>query len=204
MITDGVSTKGIAVTPRGNWLKRNLISILALAFVLGLSGGIYYIWCRYPGLLVSLKSYGYFGAFLISLLFNASIILPVGNFLILAALGAALPMPYLVGIAAGAGAAIGECTGYLAGYSESKVVERSRLYQRVEVWVKRWGSLTIFLLSAAPLFFDVAGLAAGVLRFPFRKFIFWCWLGRTLFYIAVAYAGYFGWEAVLRLMARGG
>jgi membrane protein YqaA with SNARE-associated domain len=204
MITDSVDTKEIAVAAKGNWFKRNLFSILAISFVIGLSVGIYYTWAYYPDTLISLKHYGYFGAFLISLLFNATIILPVGNFLILAALGAAMPMPYLVGICAGAGAAIGECTGYLAGYSERKTAERSRLYLRVEEWMKRWGSLTIFVLSAAPLFFDVAGLAAGVLRFPFKKFLFWCWLGRTIFYIAVAYAGYFGWEAVLRLMARGG
>ena len=68
--------------------------------------------------------------------------------------------------------------------------------------MKRWGSLTIFLMSLAPLFFDVAGLAAGVLRFPFKKFIFWTWVGRTVFYVAVAYAGFFGWEALLRLIAR--
>lgn len=202
MSTGGVDTKEIAMVAKGSWFKRNLFSILAISFVVGLSVGIYIIWCRYPDRITSLKSYGYFGAFLISLLFNATIILPVGNVFFLAALGAVLPSPLLVGLAAGVGAAIGECTGYIAGYSESKAAERSKIYQRVEVWMRRWGSLTIFVLSAAPLFFDVAGLAAGVLRFPLKKFLFWCWLGRTIFYIAVAYAGYFGWEAMLRLLAR--
>jgi membrane protein YqaA with SNARE-associated domain len=204
MSTEEVNHGVIALAGKKSWFHRNLFSILAMSFVIGLSVGIYLIWCRYPEAIVSLKHYGYIGAFFISLLFNATIILPAGNFLLLSALGAALPLPYLVGIAAGAGAVIGECTGYLAGYSESKTVERSRLYRRVEVWVKRWGSLTIFLLSLFPLIFDIAGLAAGVLRFPFKKFLFWCWLGRTIFYIAVAYAGYFGWEALLRLIARAG
>jgi membrane protein YqaA with SNARE-associated domain len=185
-----------------SWFRRNLFSILVISYVTGLSAGIYIIWCFYPHVISSLKNYGYLGAFLISLLFNATIILPVGNVFLLAALGAALPSPLLVGLAAGVGAAIGECTGYMAGYSESKTVQRSKFYQRVEEWIKRWGSITIFVLSAAPLFFDLAGIAAGALRFPFKKFIFWCWLGRTLFYIAIAYAGSLGWTALLRFLSR--
>ena len=192
-----------AMIEKRSWLRRNLFSVLSISFVVVLSASLYIIWRLDPDMIRSLRSYGYPGAFLISLLFNATIILPVGNVFVLAALGAALPMPWLVGVAAGLGAAIGECTGYMAGYSESKAAERSKIYQRVEVWMKRWGSLTIFLMSLAPLFFDVAGLAAGALRFSFKKFIFWTWLGRTIFYIGVAYAGLFGWGALLRLLARG-
>ena len=198
-----MGTKELAMNEKGSWLKRNLFSVLAISFVVVLSVTIFIIWHFNPDVIRSLKSYGYLGAFLISLLFNATIILPVGNVFILAALGAALPIPALVGVAAGLGAAIGECTGYMAGYSESKTAERSKIYGWVEVWMKRWGSLTIFVMSLAPLFFDVAGLAAGVLRFPFKKFFFWCWLGRTIFYIGIAYTGYYGWEAMLRLFARG-
>ena len=190
------------MTEKASWLKRNLFSVLSISFVVVLSVAIFLIWHFDPEAISSLKNYGYFGAFLISLLFNATIILPVGNVFVLAALGAALPIPWLVGVAAGLGAAIGECTGYMAGYSESKAAERSKIYNWVEGWMRRWGSLTIFLMSLAPLFFDVAGLAAGVMRFPLKKFIFWCWAGRTIFYIAVAYAGFFGWNALLRLIER--
>ncbi len=201
---DSTEPEETTVPVRENWLRQNLISILSVTFVVALSVAIFLVWHYHPGWLESLRKFGYLGAFIISLLFNATVILPVGNVFVLAALGAAVPLPFLVGIAAGAGAAIGECTGYMAGYFESKVAERSKIYQRVERWVKRWGSLTIFVLALFPLFFDVAGLVAGVLRFPLKKFIFWCWLGRTIFYIAVAYAGALGWEALLRFLARGG
>jgi len=48
-----------------------------------------------------------------------------------------------------------------------------------------------------PFVFDLAGIAAGVLRFPFWKFFLLCWLGRTLLYIGAALAGAWGWEAML-------
>jgi membrane protein DedA with SNARE-associated domain len=191
-------TKIKVIREGGGWLRRNLISVISLTFVIALSIIIFCVWRYYPGKLESLKDFGYFGAFLISLLFNATLILPAGNFLVLSALGAIMPLPFLVGIAAGVGAAIGECSGYLAGYSGRKAAERSKLYERVETWMQHWGSLTIFILSLLPLFFDIAGLVAGVLRFPFWKFFLLTWLGRTIFYIAIAYAGFYGWGFLLR------
>ncbi len=167
-------------------------------FVFAITVTIVCLYRKSPETFSQLENYGYFGAFVISLLFNATVVLPAGNVFVLAALGAVLRYPLLVGVAAGAGAVIGELSGYLAGYSGRKIFMRSKLYNRVEEWLRRWGSLTIFLLSIAPLFFDVAGLAAGVTRFPIKKFIFYCWLGRTLFYIVVAFAGAYGWEALLR------
>ncbi len=196
------ATKNRVVREERGWVRRNIIPILALFFAVAISVTVFVVWRFYPGQFEALKKFGYLGAFLISLLFNATIILPAGNVFALAALGAILPYPILVGVAAGAGAVIGECTGYMAGYSGRKAAERSRLYERIEFWMQHWGSLTIFILSMFPLFFDVAGLAAGIMRYPFKKFILWCWLGRTIFYIAVAYAGYFGWEALLRFLAR--
>ncbi len=182
------------------WLRRNLFSLLMLLFVIALSVAIFYFYRRYPGRFDQLKAYGYPGAFIISLIFNATVVLPAGNVLVLAALGALLPVPALVGLAAGAGAAIGELTGYMAGYSGHKILERTEMYRRVEGLVKKWGSLTIFFLSMFPVIFDLAGLAAGVLRFPLWKFMLLCWLGRTIFYIGVAYAGALGWEALLRCL----
>lgn len=143
------------------------------------------------------KSYGYLGAFLISLTFNATLILPAGNILVLSVLGAVLPSAVVVGLVGGAGAAIGEITGYMAGYSGRGVAQRSKMYNRVEGWMRRWGTLTIFIMSVVPFIFDLAGIAAGVLRFPFWKFFLLCWLGRTLLYIGAALAGAWGWEAVL-------
>lgn len=85
----------------------------------------------------------------------------------------------------------------MAGRSGREIIGRNRLYNKVEGWMKKWGALTIFSLSVVPLIFDLAGMAAGALRFPFWKFLLFCWLGRTILYIGVAWAGALGWDAVL-------
>jgi membrane protein YqaA with SNARE-associated domain len=178
-------------------LKKRLVPLLILLLVIAISVGIFYFYRNYPNKIDDLKAYGYLSAFIISLIFNATVILPAGNILILSALGAILPSAILVGLVGGVGAALGETTGYLAGYSGQGMVAKSRLYGRVEGWMRKWGTMTILILSLVPFVFDLAGIAAGVLRFPFWKFFLLCWLGRTLLYIGVALAGSWGWEAVM-------
>jgi len=179
------------------WIKRNFIPLLALLLVIAITAGIFCFYKSYPGRVDQLKGYGYLGVFLISLTFNATVLLPAGNILILSVLGAVLPSATVVGLVGGAGAAIGEITSYMAGYSGRGLAERSKMYNRVEEWMRRWGTLTIFIMSVVPFIFDLAGIAAGVLRFPLWKFLLLCWLGRTLLYIGVALAGAWGWAAVL-------
>ena len=57
--------------------------------------------------------------------------------------------------------------------------------------------MTIFVFSLVPFFFDLAGIAAGALRFPFWKFLLVCWLGRTILYIGIALAGAWGYNLFL-------
>jgi uncharacterized membrane protein YdjX (TVP38/TMEM64 family) len=65
-------------------------------------------------------------------------------------------------------------------------------------WVKRWGAVAIFIFTVVPFFpFDLVGIAAGALRYPFWKFLLVCWLGRTLLYIGVALSGAWGWDALV-------
>ena len=188
---------------RRDWLKKRFIPLLALLFVIAITVGIYLVYGRHPERLVELENYVYSGAFLISAIGNATIIFPGAVLLMLSNIGAALypitgPLgPIIVGLAGGAGAAIGEITGYMAGYSGRGIAGKTKMYSRVEDWMRRWGAMTIFIFSLVPFVFDLAGIAAGVLRFPFWKFFLLCWLGRTLLYIGAALAGAWGWEAVL-------
>ena len=83
-------------------------------------------------------------------------------------------------------------TGYIAGLGGSSLAQRSRFYPRVERWVRSWGLLTIFVLAVIPgPMFDLAGIAAGTLRVPFRRFLLACLIGKVLRFIAVAWAGHF-------------
>ena len=179
------------------WLSQRLVPILILLLVIAIMVSALYFYKAYPRRIDELKAYGYLGAFLISLILNATVILPVGTFAVVATLGATLPSATLVGLVAGVGAAIGEMTGYMAGYSGRSIMQRQKIYARLEGWVKKWGALAIFVLAIVPFLFDLAGMAAGALRLPFWKFFLACWLGRTILYIGMAWAGVWGWEAVL-------
>jgi membrane protein YqaA with SNARE-associated domain len=179
------------------WLRRNIIPLVGLLLVIAITAGIIYFDRQYPGRIKELETYRYLGAFLISVIFNATLILPVGNMVILMTLGANMPSPVLVGLVGGTGAAIGEIVGYIAGRSGRGLVAKSQIYSRVEGWVRRWGSITILVFSIVPFVFDLVGIAAGALRFPFWKFFFFCWLGRVILYIFMVWLASLGFKIVL-------
>jgi membrane protein DedA with SNARE-associated domain len=141
-----------------------------------------------------LSAYGYPGIFLLSLLAYATVLLPAPGVAVVFTMGAVFN-PFGVAIAAGAGAALGEMSGYLAGFSGQAVIERAGIYHRLSLWMRRNGPLTVFILSAIPNpFFDLAGVAAGVLKMPLRRFLFYCWIGETLKMTLFAFAGSFSLE----------
>jgi len=172
-------------------LRRIVIPVLTIAIVIFVSVCLY-AFGRDPERVNQLKNYGYLGAFLISLIGNASILLPgialsaLTGLGVLLYSGAGIAGPVLVGIAGGAGAALGEIVGYMVGYSGRGIIEK-----------RRWGSIAIFGFALVPLFFDLVGLAAGALRFPLWKFILICWAGRTVLYVVFVVLAVLGWEAVL-------
>ena len=186
-----------------HWFKSRLLPALSLLLAIAIVAGIYLTYGRHPERLAEFEDFVYGGAFLISLIGNATIILPGAVLVILSGIGGAqfqvtgLMGPVLVGLAGGAGAALGEITGYAAGYGGRLAVERLGTYQRVVKWMKRWGAFTVFLFSAVPFVFDLVGIAAGALRYPFWKFLLFCWLGRTLLYTTIIVLAALGWDRLL-------
>jgi uncharacterized membrane protein YdjX (TVP38/TMEM64 family) len=131
----------------------------------------------------------YLGAFLAMLIGNATVILPVPGLAIVFALGSTLN-PLLLGLAAGPGAALGELTGYLAGYGGSAIADDLKVYRTIERWMDRYGVIVIALLAAIPNpLFDVAGMVAGVMRVRWWHFLLAAWVGKTIQAAVVAYAG---------------
>jgi len=179
------------------WLKKRIIPLAGLLVVIAITGGIFYFYKQYPGRIDELKTYGYLGAFIISIILNATIILPVGNMAIMMAVGATMPSPAIVGLVGGLGAAIGEMTGYIAGRSGRDLIAKSKMYNRVEGWLRRWGMLPIFVFSMVPFFFDVVGIAAGALRVPLWRFFVPCWLGRTILYVVMVMAANWGLKSLI-------
>ncbi len=193
-----------AAKQRFKALKRPVLSrefylrVLVLILVLGITAAIFV----FRGRVANLAAYGYLGAFLISLLSSATIILPIPGIAVIFALGATYD-PYLIGLAAGTGSALGELSGYMAGYSGQGVFKKSKTYLRMEGWMKRRGSLVIFVLAFVPNpIFDLAGAAAGILKYPAWKFLLFCFLGKTPRNILVAFAGAWALEGVLKFIQR--
>jgi hypothetical protein len=75
------------------WIKTRLIPILLLIFIVGIVVSVFLVYKYNPDMIEQLKGYGYLGVFLISVILNASIVLPVGNFVVIAALGATCLLP---------------------------------------------------------------------------------------------------------------
>ncbi len=162
-----------------------ILRVLALAVVIGISALVFSIRNRVEEFAV----FGYPGIFLMTLLANATIFVPAPGTAVVFAMGSVFH-PLGVGIAAGTGGALGELSGYLAGFSGQAVVEHTRLYNRIHPWVVKYGGWAVLVLAAVPNpFFDLAGAAAGVAKMPLWQFLLFCWIGELIKMTAFAYAG---------------
>jgi membrane protein YqaA with SNARE-associated domain len=169
-------------------LRLNLLRLLALVLVIAISVFVYSIRDQAK----ELARYGYPGIFLLSILANGTVILPAPGVIFVFAMGAIFN-PFWVAVAAGTGAALGELTGYLVGFSGQAVVERADYYNRLVTWMsqhRRLSYLAILVLAFVPNpFFDLAGIAAGTLKIPILSFLFFTWIGKVLKMLLFAYAG---------------
>jgi membrane protein DedA with SNARE-associated domain len=145
--------------------------------------------------------FGYLGAFLISILASATVITFIPSVPLIFALGGALN-PFYVGLAAGAGEALGELIIYTAGrtghafflkdrFIEAQANKEARgIYPRLQRWIHARGALALFLASAIwNPFFSLISATAGATRFPAWKFLGAVWAGKTVKWTVVAILG---------------
>jgi len=140
--------------------------------------------------------YGYLGAFLVSFITNLTIIFPVpGELAMMGA--AAVYSPLWIGVVWSVGAVLGETSSYLVGFWGQAVIKQkySKRYERAEAWLKRYGALTLFIFALSPfLIFDLVGIIAGGLKYPFWKFLLACWVGRLIRSIGWSYLGWSSYQ----------
>jgi membrane protein YqaA with SNARE-associated domain len=185
-----MSSPGETTAKRGQLIQRAAAVLAAIAITLG----IYLL----RNQIENFPIYGYPAVFLISLIGNATIILPTPSMAVVFGLGGALN-PVLVGIIAGLGSALGELTGYLAGVGGRAVVEDRKLYVRIEKWMRKHGVLVIFLLALVPNpAFDVGGMIAGALKMPVWQFVLAAWAGKGLRLVIFALGGEFFFTEIFR------
>jgi len=160
-------------------------SVLGLSFAIAISVIVFTLRDKFVGL----QSYGYLGLFLLSILGNATIILPV-PIILTAFLGGAVFNPLIVGVVVSLGATIGELTGYLAGAGGSEIIQKDKKVQKVKKWMEKYGLWTLFALAVIPNpLFDLAGIVAGATKISVHKYLIVVWLGKLIKFVAISYIG---------------
>jgi len=156
------------------------VQILLLILAVGISLTIVWFTNQYQQELRNLGNYGYLGLFVISIIGNATLIIPAPVFVVACAAGMVYG-PIGVGLVAGLGSALGELTGYMAGAGGKALLPQGTRYKQLHRFMQRHGMLAIFLLGAIPNpIFDVGGLIAGALRMKAWKFILAAWAGKAI------------------------
>jgi len=182
------------LSPKRSTFLTNVLRLFALIAVIAITVFIYSIRDRVQ----EFAAYGYPGIFLVTLMANATVFLPAPGVAVVFAMGSIFN-PFGVALAAGTGGAIGELSGYLAGFSGQAVIERTDIYERIHPWVQKYGGWTILVLSAVPNpFFDVAGVAAGIAKMRWRTFLISCWIGQLIKMSMFSFAGFYSLDWLLK------
>lgn len=160
--------------------------VLTFALAIGISISI----LLFQDQIRELGKLGYAGVFLISLLGNATTILPAPGLAFVFLLSGVLPNPFLVAALAALGAALGETTGYLAGFAGSGIVSNTKFYKKIHKSIEKYGVIAVFLAASVPNpFFDFAGIAAGALKIPWPSFFIATLAGKFLVALVIALTG---------------
>ena len=161
------------------WRIALLVAVFALTILLLI----------YRDQIQHLEAYGYPGIFLLSILTNAIVLIPLPGVVFTSAMGAVFN-PFWVAIASGSGATLGELSGYMAGVGGQVWLNNLDWYQRLEVWIKKYNHWPIILLAFIPNpLFDMAGFIAGAGKVPLWKFLLFTWIGKTAKMLLFAYVG---------------
>lgn len=182
--------------PQLEWIDQNRdllfrLAILFVVLVFVIVGLVTWLFGQFD-----LRSVGYAGVWLLSFIGAASIVVPVPG--LAAVCVAGTPEiglnPIVIGVLAGSAEALGEMTGYLAGVSGRNFVAKHRWYPRIQEWMRRYGTVFLFVMSIIPNpTFDIVGIAAGSIAYPVRRFLAVLFIAKSIKSTGVAYACYYGY-----------
>ena len=148
-----------------------------------------------------IQIWGYLGLFVVEAIGSMSIFFPVPAFAINFILGGTAGFnPWMVGIVAGLGSAIGELTGYLLGRGGRELLnsKKQKIFRKAERWIEKHGIFIIIVVFAAtPLPFDVVGILAGMLRYDVRRFFLATLTGKIISGLLLAWAGFYSINWIL-------
>lgn len=171
----------------GRW-RALAVGAGALALLIALNVVLYLAPIDYR----ALGDFAYAGAFLITLLANATTVVPVPYVGVVARIVASVDSVPLVVLSAALGSVLGESVAFFVGRAEEGVVADRPIYRRLHKLVDRPLRAGLFLFVFAVPFnplFDVAGLAAGALGLSYRIFFLSVFLARIVRFALIASLG---------------
>jgi len=141
--------------------------------------------------------WGYIGIFIASLMGSASLfIFPFPTSTLPFVFGGVLN-PFLIGVLAAFGGAIGEFTGYLLGLGGKELLEKkySEQLKKAKRMFERYGSFFwIIIVVITPFPTDIAGIFCGIVKYDLKKFFLAVFIGKLIFALTLAYAGHYSIE----------
>jgi membrane protein YqaA with SNARE-associated domain len=154
------------------------------------------------GTILWLRQLGYAGLFIMGLLTGSVAFIPIPGLILVFAMGSVLFPPF-IGLVSGLGEALGSLPVYLFGYGGNVALQKipPRYKNKFEHWLQKRGSLAVILMStiANPFFLPFTAIA-GMMRYGLVKFFLLCFVGKTVKNTLVAYLGFLGLGAVLRML----
>jgi len=174
------------------WLELALYVVILVGLSFGLTYLIQYLMAYFNIPIDRFATTAYLVVFGVTLASNAAILVPVYIHVSIMMAAAQYWDPVLIALAASVAGALGEMTGYYAGYWGKRIahLENAPGYDRLVGWMERYGPWGIFLISLQPILpFDIAGLLAGASKLPVWKFLLPCWAGRFIKYLLACYIG---------------
>ena len=179
------------------WLVPLLAPALAAVSV---SLGIVAVLISFRDSLHLVGNWGYLGVAFGELANSAVIIIPTPAPAYTFAMGSVLD-PFALGIVGGVSAALGELFGYYLGVKGRQAIGSPRAMRRLKVLTSRWGGAALMAFAVSPLPFDLAGIWAGSVRYPVRKFLLLVIPGKVVKVTTVALAGSYGFQWLAGLVS---
>ena len=176
---------------------------LAARHKLGLAGAFFGSFLIAVGILTAfaeeLQGWAYLGAFVISLVSSATVVLPAPGAPAIILMAKDLN-PVLLGVVSGVGTGLGGVTAYMVGAASRSAVSQSRLAALMtRLFNSRWGPAILFLANLIPFMpGDAVSAIAGAIRYSLLRYLVYMTTASVLKMIGLSLLGAYATERLLR------
>ena len=174
--------------PKAQHRRNIVLAIAGVVFLLAFNIAVFLAPIDYG----AFTSFAYLGAFIVTLLANALIVIPIPYVPIVAHIGATAALPWLVVVLGALGSVLGESVAFLAGRAELGLVSEHPIYRRLHRVAQRplLAGIILFAFALPPNpLFDVGGLAAGAVGMPYRVFFVAVFAARLIRLAVIVWLG---------------